>query len=177
MRVPHYIPYSNSGLIKDKYNFSSDNLSSLNFNMRRIFNLEYALSMTSSICLFHEPSSEIVTPRCLWYFTSSSCWLFIITDGWCGLLNFREIIIVSVFSGLKLTNHLLDQDVIVFKSLLRMSADSIALSTIRNILVSSANNLTWDWILSTISFMYNKNRRGPNIDPCGTPAFIYCQDE
>jgi len=63
-------PYSNSGLIKDKYNFSSDNLSSLNFNMRRIFNLEYALSMTSSICLFHEPSSVIITPKCLWYFTS-----------------------------------------------------------------------------------------------------------
>ena len=98
--------YSNSGLIKDKYNFSSDNLFSLNFNMRRIFNLEYALSMTSSICLFHEPSSEIVTPRCLWYFTSSSCWLFIIRDGWCGLLTFREITIVSVFWGLKLTNDL-----------------------------------------------------------------------
>jgi hypothetical protein len=37
-----------------------------------------------------------------------------------------------VFRELKLTNHLLDQDVRVFKSLLRMSADSIALSTIRN---------------------------------------------
>jgi hypothetical protein len=24
---------------------------------------------------------------------------------------------------------------------------------------------------------YNKNRRESNIDPCGTPAFIYCQDE
>ena len=149
-------PYSNSGRIKDKYNFSSDDLSSLNFNIRRIFNLEYALSMASSICLFHEPSSEIVTPRCLWNFTSSSFWLFITRDG---LLTFREITIVSVFWELKLTNHVLDQDVIVFKSLLRMSADSIALSTIRNI-VSSANNLTWDWILSTISFMYNKKRRG-----------------
>jgi hypothetical protein len=68
--------------------------------------------------LFHEPSSDIVTPRCLWYFTSSSCWLYIISDGWCGLLTIREITIVSVFSELKLTNHLLDQDVIVFKSLL-----------------------------------------------------------
>jgi hypothetical protein len=46
-----------------------------------------------------------------------------------------------VFRELKLTNHLLDQDVRVFKSLLRMSADSIALSTIRNILVSSATSL------------------------------------
>ena len=63
MRVPHYIPYSNSGLKKD--NFSSDNPSRLNFSICRIFYLEYALSMTHSICLFHEPSSEIVTPRCL----------------------------------------------------------------------------------------------------------------
>jgi hypothetical protein len=37
-------PYSNSGLIKDKYNFSNDDLSSINFNIRRIFNFEYALS-------------------------------------------------------------------------------------------------------------------------------------
>jgi hypothetical protein len=58
-----------------------------------------------------------------------------------------------------------------------MSADSIALSTIRNILVSSANNLTWDLILSTISFIYNKKRRGYTIDLCGTSAFIYCHDE
>jgi hypothetical protein len=117
-------------------------------------------------------------------------WLFITSNGWCGLLTFREITIVSVFWELKLTKHLLtdfvclytcefwvslckivrgsvilllpllDQDVIVFKSLLKMSADSIALSTIRNILVSSANNLTWDWILPTISFMYNKKRSG-----------------
>ena len=45
-------PYSNSGLIKDKYNFSSDNLSSLNFNIRRIFNLEYLLSMYS-VWIYH----------------------------------------------------------------------------------------------------------------------------
>jgi hypothetical protein len=28
-----------------------------------------------------------------------------------------------------------------------------------------------------VTISYNKKRRGPNIEPCRTPAFIYCQDE
>jgi hypothetical protein len=40
------------------------------------------------------------------------------------------------------------------------------------LIVSSANNLILALISVTISFMNNKNRRGPNMEPWGTPAFI-----
>jgi hypothetical protein len=45
------------------------------------------------------------------------------------------------------------------------------------LLVSSANNLMLALISVTISFMNNKNRRGPNIEPWGTPAFIVFHSE
>jgi hypothetical protein len=44
-------------------------------------------------------------------------------------------------------------------------------------LVSSANNLMFALISVTISFMNNKNRRGPYMKPWGTPAFIVFHSE
>ena len=40
------------------------------------------------------------------------------------------------------------------------------------IVVSSANNLIEHPISKTMSLINIRNRRGPRIDPCGTPAFI-----
>ena len=41
------------------------------------------------------------------------------------------------------------------------------------ILVSSANSLLMDSILCPMSLMDIKNKRGPSIDPGGTPAGIF----
>ena len=49
--------------------------------------------------------------------------------------------------------------------------------TIENKEVSSANNLTFDFRSVAKSFMYIKKKRGPKIDPCGTPARIHSQSE
>ena len=46
---------------------------------------------------------------------------------------------------------------------------SCKLETVKYTAVSSANNLTWDWIFSGRSFMYNRKRSGPSTDPWGTP--------
>ena len=39
-------------------------------------------------------------------------------------------------------------------------------------LVSSANKQILGPIFLTISLIYNKNNRGPSIEPCGTPALM-----
>ena len=42
-----------------------------------------------------------------------------------------------------------------------------------NKVVSSAYIINLNTLLeNTISFMYNVNKTGPNIDPCGTPVNI-----
>ena len=43
------------------------------------------------------------------------------------------------------------------------------LVTVRYTAVSSANNLTWDWMFSGRSLMYNRKRSGPSTEPWGTP--------
>ena len=43
--------------------------------------------------------------------------------------------------------------------------------------MSSANNRVKLSKSSDISLIKIKNSRGPNTDPCGTPAFIYDSDE
>ena len=45
------------------------------------------------------------------------------------------------------------------------------------IYISSAKSLTFDIKLFGRSFMYVKNRNGPKIDPCSTPALISSQWE
>ena len=42
-------------------------------------------------------------------------------------------------------------------------------STTRKRLVSSANNLMFEPISFTISFIYRRNSSGPRMDPCGIP--------
>ena len=39
--------------------------------------------------------------------------------------------------------------------------------------VSSANERIFALVQFAMSFTYNKYRRGPNIDPCGTPHSIF----
>ena len=46
---------------------------------------------------------------------------------------------------------------------------SCMLVTVRYTAVSSANNLTWDWMFSGRSLMYNRKKSGPSTEPWGTP--------
>ena len=41
----------------------------------------------------------------------------------------------------------------------------------------SANNLAIDERASARSFIYIKNKSGPNMEPCGTPAVTSAQEE
>ena len=43
--------------------------------------------------------------------------------------------------------------------------------------VSSAEILHIEVILLGKSFIYIKNKSGPNTDPCGTPEFYFLQSE
>ena len=43
--------------------------------------------------------------------------------------------------------------------------------------ISSANILHMEVITSGKSFIYIRNKSGPNTDPCGTPEFIFFQSE
>ena len=71
----------------------------------------------------------------------------------------------SVLRGLKVTNHLCAQTVIVCRSLLRHKAAVSGCSTIIYKLVSSANNLMLAPMSVTMSFMNIKKRSGPRIEP------------
>ena len=43
--------------------------------------------------------------------------------------------------------------------------------------MSSANNLIFEETLSTISFIYDRNKIGPRIVPCGVPDITGAQSE
>ena len=45
------------------------------------------------------------------------------------------------------------------------------------IVVSSANNLIFNFKLVAKSFIYIREKRGPKIDPCDTPSRIHSQSE
>ena len=61
--------------------------------------------------------------------------------------------------------------VIFSRSVFKVSV-VLGLSTTRKRLVSSAKSLMLDPISLTMSFkfIYSRNKRGPRIEPCGTPA-------
>ena len=44
-------------------------------------------------------------------------------------------------------------------------------------LVSSAKSLIEELMSTTMSLIYKRHRRGPIIEPCGTPAFTEAQEE
>ena len=84
---------------------------------------------------------------------------------------------VSVFCGLKFTSHFVDHACNFTRSSLSVCAVSCGSSTIKYRLVSSANNFIVELISVSMSFMKTMNKRGPRIDPWGTPAFMSRQLE
>ena len=102
------------------------------------YRLTWASSLViMSICLFQLPSSESCSPRCLCPVTVLMIVLFIIRLGWWGLFNFREIVMVSGFCGLKFTSHFVDNACNFTRSSLSVCAVSCGSSTIKYRLVSS----------------------------------------
>ena len=83
----------------------------------------------------------------------------------------------SVLVGLNVTNQVAAHYEILLRSKLRQSAAVVGLSTMIKRLVSSANRRIWEPMSVTISLMYNKNSRGPKMEPCGTPARMKAQSD
>lgn len=134
-------------------------------------NLDDAFATTILTWYDHWPLSEKCNPKCLWCDTSLIFCPFKYKSG-CRV-RFRLVLIVmlSVFWGLKVTNHWLDHLWILSRSLFNVLLAMTGLSTIMYKVVSSANNLIVDLMSNTISFIYTRNNNGPNIEPWGTPAF------
>ena len=82
-----------------------------------------------------------------------------------------EKIIFFVLDALKVTFHFKAQLDIFCKSLFKISAVSAGSDPDTNRDVSSAKIKISLTISVVISFIYNKNNKGPSLDPCGTPAF------
>ena len=70
-----------------------------------------------------------------------------------------------------MTNHFVVQILIFERSLFIKDAVFCGVSTIMYRLVSSANNLIFELMSLTMSFINIRNSRGPGIELCGTPAF------
>ena len=70
-----------------------------------------------------------------------------------------------------MTSHFVAQILIFEKSLFITDAVFSGVSTIMYRLVSSANNLIFELMSLTMSFINIRNSRGPSIEPYGTPAF------
>ena len=89
----------------------------------------------------------------------------------------EEVDLISVLEGLKVTSQVEVQAEIFPRSAFMQPAAITGSSTIIKSLVSSANSRIFDPISFTISLIYNRKRRGPMIDPWGTPLRMYVQSE
>ena len=72
--------------------------------------------------------------------------------------------------GLSLTNHCLDHSEILFKSVFTMLHKLFISYDFSPMDVSSANNLHKPIVSSAMSLINIMKRRGPRMDPWGTPA-------
>ena len=69
---------------------------------------------------------------------------------------------------------MLSHFVISCNSLLNLNCKERISLCERNMLVSSANKIHFKTLETLdISFMYKRNKRGPSIDPRGTPHLIF----
>ena len=119
----------------------------------------------------HCPILLKTSPRCLCGYISWIYSSFKYNVGWM-VANFLDMRRHSVFCGLNVTSHFSDNWCTLFKFKFKVFAPSYLSSIMTYIVVSSANNLIEHPIYKTISLINVRKRRGPRIDPCGTPAFI-----
>ena len=110
-------PYSNKGLIKERYKVSSGFLSSFHFKALRISILFAALLIMFERWVFQVASEEWMRPICLWLVTSCifSVWKYKL-DLTIFSSCLRVMNIASVFWGLKFTIHFSAQLFTIFRS-------------------------------------------------------------
>ena len=121
-----------------------------------------------------------IIPRCLWFVDWMTTVLLKFNDGWFGLLSFLEKISSCGYllgSGLKLIFHWNAHLFIFFRSSFKFFADKVISWTTENREVSSANSLGFEIKLSERSLTNIKKKRGPRIDPWGTPALTRVHEE
>ena len=98
-------------------------------------------------------------------------WLQILISCWLSIQHrFEKKIIKCVFSMFKDNLLVANQITTLFNSHFIHFTNSSIFLPFKNILVSSANRIGKRMSDTLqISLMYNKNKRGPRIEPCGTP--------
>jgi hypothetical protein len=74
-------------------------------------------------------------------------------------------------------SHCLVQELIVLMAYRSLSVGSSMFSPTAMTAVSSANVAILVFALWGTSYVYNRDRTGPNTLPCGTPAFIFLRFE
>ena len=119
-------------------------------------------------------------PRCLCEFEGVKKLLLNVRMGNWMLDRFLEkIISLACFegSGLKDIFQEYAHLDIKYRSSLSVTEAAILSFITENIDVSSAKKIIFDWIPSGISLMKIRKKRGPNIEPWGTPAKISFQFE
>ena len=169
--------YSRIGLTNEKYMVCNDFLSNWNFKVCNMLSRFQAFDVISEICSCQVQLLLNTSPKCLWNSTLFTSTVFIETVGWFICTFFLEIISSSVLCGLNFTSHAFAHWWILSRSKSIRSAVMTGSSTIRYKEVSSANNFTLEPMSFTISSMNKRNKRGPIIDPWGTPAFICLKSE
>ena len=138
-----------------------------------------AFDVFSLICWRKFSFSSRYIPRCFWQAVCATRASLKYTMWWSVFLYFREKItfcVCLVISGLKDIFHWLAK-LMLIRSLFIISAESKGLKTVGKSDASSGNNFVKDSKLSGMWFIYTKKSKGPNIEPCGTPARIGDQFE
>ena len=116
----------------------------------------------------------------LWLVDWMTTLLLKFNDGWFGSLSFLEKKTSCVFllgSGLKLAFHWNAHLFILFRSSFKFFVYKIISWTTQNRGISSANSLGFEIKLSERSLINIKKKRGPRIDPWGTPALTLAHEE
>ena len=120
-----------------------------------------------SICLDHERSSAMVTPK---YFaagalsSSTLCRMYLVLRGFALFVIWRT----WHLEGLNCIFHIFSHCSRLARSVCRTSLSVVELFA-RYKAVSSAKSLTLNLTCSGWSFMYVRKRIGPRVEPCGTP--------
>ena len=112
-------------------------------------------------------------PKCFWKLGQVTGILLKEILRWDDLVIFLEKITswACLFkSGLNYIFHWWTHSAIFCKSLFYSYASVLASWIMQNSDVSSMNNLTVDMISTDRSLIKIRKKRGPEIDPCGTPA-------
>ena len=112
-----------------------------------------------------------IIPKCFWWGYFFRSLLMKVGGGWEWTFDFQENVTslaCLLGSGLKYIFHWKAHSLIFSKSRFSFFVDSFTSSTFEKREVSSAKILHIDIIPSGRSFMWIKNKRGPNTDPCGT---------